>query len=148
MTLHPEPLSLWAQSSTSRLDLLVTELCLAQYLSIKTENLRCVHTSLFLSVSNFQGLHVMTLCMSTHPACRVNCACHLILHVISFCMVVCIHIQVLRCQPENGAVPPDQPPAALMPPRPMGSPSPLDPSALSQHLATQELQAPKVSSAG
>ncbi|DBA85444.1 TPA: hypothetical protein ACH3X2_006119 [Trebouxia sp. C0005] len=56
--------------------------------------------------------------------------------------------QVLRCQPENGAVPPDQPPAALMPPRLMGSPSPLDPSALSQHLATPELQAPKVSSAG
>ncbi|DBB16182.1 TPA: hypothetical protein ACH3X3_015178 [Trebouxia sp. C0006] len=56
--------------------------------------------------------------------------------------------QVLRCQPENGAVAPDQPPAALMRPGPTGSPSPLDPSALSQHLATQELQAPKVSSAG
>lgn len=57
-------------------------------------------------------------------------------------------MQVLRCQPENGAVPVDQLPVALTRPRHEGNVSPLDPSALGRHLGTQELQAPKVSTAG
>ena len=57
-------------------------------------------------------------------------------------------MQVLRCQPENGSVSVDQLPTALTRPRHEGRVSPLDPSALSRHLATHELQAPKVSTAG
>ena len=57
-------------------------------------------------------------------------------------------MQVLRCQPENGAVNVDQLPVALTRPRHEGPVSPLDPSALSRHLGTQDLQAPKVSTAG
>ncbi|KAL3131972.1 hypothetical protein ABBQ38_007667 [Trebouxia sp. C0009 RCD-2024] len=56
--------------------------------------------------------------------------------------------QVLRCQPENGAVSVDQLPIALTRPRHEGSVSPVDPTALSRHLGTQELQAPKVSTTG
>ena len=57
-------------------------------------------------------------------------------------------MQVLRCQPESGAVSVDQAPVALSRPRHEGHVSPLDPSALSRHLGTQDLQAPKVSTAG
>ena len=57
-------------------------------------------------------------------------------------------MQVLRCQPENGAVSVDQLPVALTRSRPEGHVSPLDPSALSRHLGTQDLQAPQVSTAG
>lgn len=97
-----------------------------------------------LCAHNIDCAHLWCPMGELHP----HTACQLILHVTSFCIFMCIHVQVLRCQPENGAVAPDQPPVALMRPGPTGSPSPLDPSALSQHLATQELQAPKVSSAG
>ena len=57
-------------------------------------------------------------------------------------------MQVLRCQPENGAVNVDQLPVALTRPRHEGHVSRLEPSALSRHLGTQDLQAPKVSTAG
>lgn len=56
--------------------------------------------------------------------------------------------QVLRVQSAQGAAVSDDVPAALFRPAPYTSGSPLDPSLLSQHLATNELQSPKVSSVG
>jgi hypothetical protein len=73
-----------------------------------------------------------------------TCACTEYMHVQRQ-----LHAQVLRFQPEIGAAGTDEPPAALMRPTHTASQKPpLNYSALSQHLTTQELQAPKVPSAG
>lgn len=76
-----------------------------------------------------------------HDSVLVFCKCQLCFKCGQF-------TQVLRCQPESGAVSVDQLPVALIRPRHEGHVSPLDPSALSRHLGTQDLQAPKVSTAG
>ncbi len=86
------------ESSTARLELLMTELRLMQHLP---ESLSCVHTTMALSVSDAPCLNVITLCLSTHSSC--HSACHHTLHVSSFCMSLhfachlILHLDVHTC---------------------------------------------------